>query len=142
VLSFYFACELVTVKLNGARCENSRQTQEVNGVWLISRSYLTPKEGQAPGSEDTYSRQMHVVVLDETDKDNVTGVSLFEGPEDEEAYKYLPYEEVEGRGLGLGVVEDLFESQVWTNYSVKQKKDMLDLACESASNFDPTPLGL
>ena len=36
-------------------------------------------------------------------------------------------EEVDGRGLGVGVVEDLFEAQVWTNYSVKQKKDMLDL---------------
>jgi hypothetical protein len=28
----------------------------------------------------------------------------------------------------VGVVEDLFEAQVWTNYTAKQKKDMLDLA--------------
>ena len=35
---------------------------------------------------------------------------------------------MDGRGLGVGVVEDLFEAQVWTNDSVKKKKDMLELA--------------
>ena len=80
------------------------------------------------GEDDTTQRQMHVVVLDESDKDKVEGVTLYAGLEDEDPYKYLPYEEVDGRGLGVGVIEDLFEAQVWTNYSVKQKKDMLDLA--------------
>jgi hypothetical protein len=46
------------------------------------------------------------------------------------ARTYLPYEEVDGRGLGKGVIESLFEAQVWTNYSEKQKKDMLDLAAK------------
>ena len=78
--------------------------------------------------DKTYSRHMYIVVLDESDTDKTDGVVLFDGPEDEDPYKYLPYEEVEGRGLGVGVVEDLFEAQVWTNYTVKQKKDLLDLA--------------
>jgi hypothetical protein len=99
---------------------------EVHGV--LPNSFLTPKEGQQAASADSYSRQMHIVILDETDKEKTTGVSLFDGPEDEDPYKYLPYEEVDGRGLGVGVVEDLFEAQVWTNYSVKAKKDLLDLA--------------
>jgi hypothetical protein len=99
---------------------------EVHGV--LPDCYLTPDENEAPGSDDTYQRQMHIVVLDETDKDKVHGVTLFDGPEDEDPYKYLPYEECDGRGLGVGVIEDLFEAQVWTNYNVKQKKDMLDLA--------------
>jgi hypothetical protein len=55
-------------------------------------------------------------------------VTLYACVEDEDPYKYLPYEEVDGRGLGKGVIESLFEAQVWTNYSEKQKKDMLDLA--------------
>jgi hypothetical protein len=80
------------------------------------------------GKEDEYERQMHVIVLNESEKNNVTGVTLYGGIEDEDPYKYLPWEEVDGRALGVGVVEDLFEAQVWTNYSVKQKKDMLDLA--------------
>jgi hypothetical protein len=101
---------------------------EVHGV--LPTCYLAGTGDYAKdyGSEDEYERQMHVVVLDESNKDNVEGVTLFADIEDEDPYKYLAYEEVEGRGLGVGVVEDLFEAQVWTNYSVKQKKDLLDLA--------------
>ncbi|MBS4082922.1 MAG: hypothetical protein KGZ73_05175 [Rhizobiales bacterium] len=94
---------------------------EVHGV--LKKSFLD-KEAE----EYEYERQMHVVVLDESDKDNVTGITLYSGKEKEDPYKYLPYEEVDGRGLGVGVIEDLFEAQVWTNYGEKQKKDMLDLA--------------
>jgi hypothetical protein len=107
---------------------------EVHGV--LPDCYRTPSESDTPTTEgastnespETYSRQMHVIVLDESSKDEAKGVSLYDGPEDEDPYKYLPYEEVDGRGLGVGVIEDLFEAQVWTNYGVKQKKDMLDLA--------------
>ena len=101
---------------------------EVHGV--LPTCFLAGKSGYADdyGSEDEYERQMHVVVLDGTDKDKVEGVTLYAGVEDEDPYKYLSYEEVDGRGLGKGVVESLFEAQVWTNYSEKQKKDMLDLA--------------
>jgi hypothetical protein len=102
---------------------------EVHGVlptcYLAGTSDKYPKEY---GSEDEYERQMHVLVLDESNKEENKGVTLYGGVEDEDPYKYLPYEKVDGRGLGIGVVEDLFEAQVWTNYSVKQKKDMLDLA--------------
>lgn len=105
---------------------------EVHGV--LPTCYLRGQEGYADdyGSEDEYERQMHVIVLDESKnaqgEDEVTGVTLYGGLEDEDPYKYLEWEQVEGRGLGVGVVEDLFEAQVWTNYGVKQKKDMLDLA--------------
>lgn len=102
---------------------------EVHGVMPTSRlAGTSEKYAEDYGSEDEYERQMHIVVLDESDKENVKGVTLFAGTEDADPYKYLPYEEVDGRGLGVGVVEDLFEAQVWTNYGIKQKKDMLDLA--------------
>lgn len=103
---------------------------EVHGV--LPSCFLRGAEGYADdyGSEDEYERQMHVIVLDGHDKDKVEGVTLFAGIEDEDPYKYLPYEEVDGRGLGKGVIESLFEAQVWTNYSEKQKKDMLDLAAK------------
>jgi hypothetical protein len=103
---------------------------EVHGV--LPSCFLRGAEGYEEdyGSEDEYERQMHVVVLDGTDKDKVEGVTLFAGVEDEDPYKYLPYEEMDGRGLGKGVIESLFEAQVWTNYSEKQKKDMLDLAAK------------
>src|SRR4029077_14443304 len=98
---------------------------EVDGV--LPDSYL-PDNADKEGADQTYSRQKHIVVLDEHDKDEVDGVALFEGPSSEDPYKDLAWEKLPGRGLGVGVIEDLFEAQVWTNYSVKQKKDMLDLA--------------
>jgi hypothetical protein len=98
---------------------------EVHGV--LPDSYL-PENADVEDADKTYSRQMHIVVLDEQQKDETKGVSLFEGTETDDCYKDLAWEKVPGRGLGVGVIEDLFEAQVWTNYSVKQKKDMLDLA--------------
>ncbi len=111
---------------------------EIHGV--LPSSFLRGAEGYGDdyGSDDEYERQMHVVVLDTKDcgtgenKDytKAKGVTLYAGIEDEDPYKYLPYEEVDGRGLGKGVIESLLEAQVWTNYSEKQKKDMLDLAAK------------
>ena len=46
----------------------------------------------------------------------------------EDKYRYLPWEKVEGRGLGVGVIEDGFEAQAWTNDAVQKERDMLDLA--------------
>lgn len=102
---------------------------EVHGV--LPTCHLAGTSDKYPadyGDEHEYERQMHVVVLDESDKETVNGVTLYAGLEDEDPYKYLPYEEQDGRGLGIGVVEDLFEAQVWTNYDVKGKKDLVDLA--------------
>lgn len=47
---------------------------------------------------------------------------------DEMNYRYLPWEEMEGRGLGRGVIEDSEEAQVWTNDAVKNEKSAMDLA--------------
>jgi hypothetical protein len=101
---------------------------EVHGV--LPTRYFAGTNGYAEdyGEDNEYERQMHVIVLDESDKEKIKGVTLYAGIEDEDPYKYLAYEQVDGRGLGVGVVEDLFEAQVWTNYTEKQKKDMLDLA--------------
>ena len=46
----------------------------------------------------------------------------------ESPYKFLPWEEMEGRALGRGVTEDCEEAQVWTNDAVKNEKSVMDLA--------------
>lgn len=46
----------------------------------------------------------------------------------ESPYDYLAWEEMEGRALGRGVIEDSEEAQVWTNDSVKGRKSAMDLA--------------
>lgn len=45
-----------------------------------------------------------------------------------DTYMYLPWEEMPGRGLGKGVIEDSEEAQVWTNDSVVNEKNAMDLA--------------
>lgn len=102
---------------------------EVHGV--LPTCYLAKTSDKYPegyGSEDEYARMMFAVVLDESKEDTTDGIVLFAGREGDDCYKYKEYEEVPGRGLGVGVVEDLFEAQVWTNDSVKKKKDILELA--------------
>jgi hypothetical protein len=46
----------------------------------------------------------------------------------EDKYRYLAWEKVEGRGMGVGVIEDGFEAQAWTNDAVQKERDMLELA--------------
>jgi hypothetical protein len=46
----------------------------------------------------------------------------------ESPYDYIPWEEMEGRALGRGVIEDSEEAQVWTNDAVKNEKNAMDLA--------------
>ena len=36
---------------------------------MLPDCYLTPDENEPPGSDETYQRQMHVIVLDESEKD-------------------------------------------------------------------------
>lgn len=52
---------------------------------------------------------------------------LYSDELDESPYEYLPWEEMEGRALGRGVIEDSEEAQVWTNDSVKNEKAAMDL---------------
>lgn len=46
----------------------------------------------------------------------------------ESPYEYLAWEEMEGRALGRGIIEDSEEAQVWTNDAVKNEKNAMDLA--------------
>lgn len=46
----------------------------------------------------------------------------------EDKYKYLAWEQIPGRGLGRGVVEDGFESQVWVNDSMIAMKNAMELS--------------
>ena len=47
---------------------------------------------------------------------------------DDEVYKYLPWEEMSGRALGRGVIEDSEQAQIWTNDSIQNERDAMELA--------------
>lgn len=81
------------------------------------------------GDPMNYTRQMHIITYYKdkmTDKD--VGIPLFQIAEPKEIYKALVRDGMYNRACGFGGVEELFEPQVWTNYSIIQIKEMLDVA--------------
>jgi len=86
------------------------------------------------GDENKYIPQMWVVAgIDSykiTDEGNLKedGIVLFKGEESELPYKYLSRESIEGRGLGVGVVEELFQEQIWTNFTINEEQRLMRIA--------------
>lgn len=80
-----------------------------------------------------YRQQMHVVSYV---RENGTGegkgeyadFTLFKGPESKDPYMITHLIEEDGRTLGIGAVEYLFDAQWQQNHTVKNMKDTLDLA--------------
>ena len=80
------------------------------------------------GDEDKYSRQLHIVCYYKDSDNKKHGISLYKGKEKKTPYKLIIRDAIYGRALGFGGIEELFEAQVWTNYSIIQMKEMLDVA--------------
>lgn len=78
--------------------------------------------------EGKFSRQMHVVAFYKDENDKEQGITLFSGKENKEVYDAAVRDGIYGRALGRGGVEELFEAQVWTNYSIIRQKELLDSA--------------
>ena len=56
-------------------------------------------------------------------------------------YKYLAWDSVPGRALGVGVVEDGFEAQMWINEAITAEKNVMDLAGKVFIKTNSTQLG-
>lgn len=81
------------------------------------------------GDPDTYVKQAHYITFPSGQaKESKAGVTLFKGKEKKPVYKALVRDKIYGRACGFGGIEELFESQVWTTYSMIKIKDMLDAA--------------
>lgn len=93
---------------------------EVHGEFL--ESWLSED-----GADDKYSRQMHIICLYEDEHKHKGGICLYKG-KSKNVFKALKRDKIFGRACGRGGIEELFESQVWTNYSAIQVKEMLDVA--------------
>lgn len=75
-------------------------------------------------NEGEYSDQYHVVLGDVDGKT----LCLHQEEEKEKPYKYLPWNDVPGRALGVGVIEDGFEAQVWTNDAIMRQGNIMEFA--------------
>lgn len=100
---------------------------EVYEVYGTLPDYFLNGGSPAEGGKK-YSRQMHIITFYQTQNGQRQGITLFKKKIRTLPFKFVKRENIYGRGLGYGGVEELFEAQIWTNYSVIQKKEMLDAA--------------
>ena len=80
--------------------------------------------------DEKYTRQIHICTFYQDRDGNKKGISLFSGKEKEHPYKLILRDKMECRAIGIGGAEELFEPQVWVNYDIIRKKEMLDMAAK------------
>lgn len=97
------------------------EIKEISGEFPIS---MYPENEDNTNFNDTgeYKRMCFYVACINKKK-----YLLYYEMEKENRYKYLPWEKV-GLGLGRGVVEDGFESQVWVNDAMISMKNAMELS--------------
>jgi hypothetical protein len=87
-----------------------------------------PDEWLEGGDPDKYTNQVQIVAFYKTKDEKDSGITLYSGKEKDGLYKLVLRDGIYGRALGLGGAEELFDPQVWINYSVIRMKGMLDQA--------------
>lgn len=96
---------------------------EVHGEFPVSYLKEAKDEEVQDGDENEYSNQVYYI--GEVGKKQFY---FFCDEEKESPYDYLPWEKLEGRALGRGVIEDSEQAQIWTNHSVINENNAMDLA--------------
>lgn len=74
---------------------------------------------------DSYCKQIHIITYIKDGQGNKVGVCLYKGRESKPIFKVLVINPVFGRAAGRGRVEELFEPQIWTDYALIHKVNML-----------------
>jgi hypothetical protein len=115
---------------------NRVKVYEVHGEFPIS--YLKEQKGEEVKDEDEYTYQQQVHFIAEIDEQEIY---LFSDKEKESPYDYLPWEEMEGRALGRGVIEDSEQAQIWTNHSIINETNAMDLAGKVVMKTDSKSIG-
>lgn len=101
------------------------EVYEVHGVF--PRDWLDDNENY---NQDEFVPQLHICTFYQSEDGTKRGITLYKGREKELPYKLILRDKIFGRALGLGGVEELSESQVWTNYGTIRIKEMLDQAAK------------
>lgn len=101
---------------------------EVHGE--LSKALYKKSKGEevVEGDEDIFFQQMHVVSFVAGDNDEYQDFTLFSGREKKDPYMITHLIEEDGRTLAIGAVEYLFDAQWMQNHTIKNQKDVLDLA--------------
>lgn len=102
------------------------EVYEVHGTfcdgWLM-------KDGQddynSTLDSSKYSKQLHVITYIKDQNDTKIGLTLFKGKEPISIFKLMVINPIYGRAAGFGRVESLFEAQIWTDFTMIHKMNML-----------------
>lgn len=87
-----------------------------------------------------YVNQVQITAFYTDSNGTKNGVVLFKAEEKKPIFKFLARDKIFGRALGFGGAEELFEPQVWVNYSMIVQKDMLDSASKTIIQTDDSSL--
>ena len=121
------------IKISENNQENDRQKNSTPGKYIeVFELHGTLPENWLNRSKDEedskYINQVQIIAFYKNKDDQDIGVTLFAAKEPKLPFKLLLRDKIQGRALGFGGIEELFESQVWTNYNEVQMREMLELA--------------
>lgn len=114
------AMELSTKK----RGDKTEATEYKIPIFEIHGEFPETFDPQIEEGDKTEFKKMMFIIADACGKQ----IPLYFEEEKELPYKFLAWDEVSGRGLGIGVIEDGFEAQMWTNDAIIAEKNVMDLA--------------
>lgn len=103
------------------------EVYEVHGK-MDSRLIQKEPDMNIPDEDIKYVQQMHAIsFFQEQGQEGYTDVVLYAGRERKNPSMLTHLQEEDGRTLGIGAVESLFDAQWMENHSVKNMKDALDI---------------
>lgn len=107
---------------------------EIHGV--LPKDWLEDGYRDYSDEEGDYVPQMQVVAYYQDENKQEKGITLYKSKEPELNFKMIKRDKVEGRALGRGGVEELFEPQAWTNWSEVKITEMLEAASKTIQLTD------
>jgi len=134
-----------TRKTSGGQNQDNQsefiEIYEVHGQ--LSQAVYKQMKGEDYDDKDNnvFFQQMHALSFTSNDK-KFTDFTLYSGKEKKDPYLLTHLLEEDGRTLGKGAVEYLFDNQWMVNHTMKNMKDYLDLASKLLfQTSDPNFLG-
>ena len=107
--------------------KNTVEIYEVHGSLPIE--WLNDEEIVGESEKDV--NQLQIVAFYKKEDKSKQGVCLFKKQMPELPFKFLKRDEIKNRALGRGGVEELFDSQIWTNWNEVKITEMLDAAAKT-----------
>ena len=97
-------------------------------IFVYELHGVLPREWLGEGDKKDILQAQIVAFYQPKDSQDKEGVTLYKRREPKLPFKFLSRDEIRGRALGRGGIEELFEPQVWTNWNEIKITEMLEAA--------------